>query len=606
MKTSRSTDGRSSIFEALEARTLLNGTFDLGVSISDIALPQTIIPGDKGAVTVSLTNAGSATSRGSATVKAYASANTTLDSDDLLMGSKSLSGSLSPGQSDNNVSVPVTVPLAATPGNYYVIVVLTSTISGGVDSNPSNDKAVSQGTDHVNWEFGNIAGRSGNAVLKVQILEDQVTFSLTGPGMGVVTPGTGGAMFDDVTVTGSQINSNLTIKTASKKTTSLKTLNISGSAGNGTGSINKIAASTTNIETGVFVSGLAKSIAVGNIESVSHYITVNDADLALPTGATVTISAGVINSCTVNTGNMPIKSFTALNATHVDITAPTMASMTVKSKDVSQGNFSGSLTLQADTDSGLNLGKLTVAGSMDGVTIDTGGTEIGTISAGSWASGSVSANQIKSITVKGALGADVSAAGLTTTKVGADLSGTWSVLYIGAITVGGDMNGASIVMPGSIFVPSASYDVHLKSLTVAGVIRNSSIKSVFPIGAVTATKLKNSNIMLGTSADTMPTAQSDFEHFHAGYIKSLTIKGQKTPLGPSASFVNSIVAAWEIKSASIAYIDTDNSSTAFGLAAHTIDKLKYVHGSGEVDTASALTSPADDSFNDGDFYLTIV
>jgi hypothetical protein len=123
---------------------------------------------------------------------------------------------------------------------------------------------------------------------------------------------------------------------------------------------------------------------------------------------------------------------------------------------------------------------------------------------------------------------------------------------------------------------------------------------------VTAGGIENSNLMLGVSGTTLPASASDFQSNHAGRFTSVTIKGFKdASKAPIVSFINSNIAAWQIKSISIAYVEGDNGGTAFGIAAHSIGKLTYKHLDGTTDTASGLDT-ADESVEVNDFRISIV
>jgi hypothetical protein len=112
--------------------------------------------------------------------------------------------------------------------------------------------------------------------------------------------------------------------------------------------------------------------------------------------------------------------------------------------------------------------------------------------------------------------------------------------------------------------------------------------------------------MLGISTTTLPTDSGNFESHHAGKFKSIAIKGMKDDTGQYVdSFINTNIAAWRIDSISFGYVNTDNSGTAFGIAANSIGKMTYRHFDGPTITSGPMNTTAD-SWTDGDFAINIL
>ena len=591
---------RTPLMETLEPRMLLNA--DLAISLVDVSLSQTLIPGDRGSVTVRLTNVGTAAAQGVANIYIWGSTDTTLDAGDALIGSKlNLKGSLGVHDDTGLMTVKVTVPSTALPSlpgqHYYAIAQVVSTMTSP-DVNPDNDVQANSAVNRdIVWQFGTFADHK-NVKLTVSDGNGPVTFAVTGGGSGTVTPASDGiALFDNVTLTGTTAKSNFSIATPKKRITSIDTINVQHAAGTDTGSLKGISAPTTDIEAGITVDGLLSTLVVHDITSVVHYITLNAADLAVPAKSAVSITAGSINTCTVDTGGIAINSFKATNIVGLDLTTESVKSITVSNKTPELGNLSGTLHLNGA------LGKLTASGSISGLTIH--GNDVGTIQASQWTSGAMTAEAVKALNIKHDMLVDVTMNSLASAKIGGGLSGTWTSSLFGSITVGGDMTGCTLSIPG-VPADGVSYTDALKKLTVAGWIADSSIETNFAIGSITASGLDGTNIMPGVSGTALPIATGDFESHHVARIKSLTIKGIKdTNKHYVDSFIDTNIAAWRIDAITFGWVETSNVD-AFGIAADSIGKMSYRHFDGTNSTSTNLGDPATDSFADGAFNVTLV
>jgi hypothetical protein len=142
-----------------------------------------------------------------------------------------------------------------------------------------------------------------------------------------------------------------------------------------------------------------------------------------------------------------------------------------------------------------------------------------------------------------------------------------------------------------------------KSLTVGGWMTHSTLRAANPVGSITVGAMEESSIRIGATTD-LPASQDDFEAHHTGLIKSLTVKGIKSSGHYVESFIDSNIAAWEIATLKLAFIDTNNSGDPFGVATTFIKTFTNRPLTGPTQKLTNLT-PAD-SFTDGDFVLRIL
>jgi hypothetical protein len=194
--------------EPLESRLLLAA--DLSGVITATTQLDPGVPTTAATATVQVRNQGDAQANATTQVAIYASADATLDSSDVLLGTAN-TASLNVGQS-RNVTVNFGIPNSLTPGSYNLLarVDATNIIAEG-PAGEANNISVRTTAFTVAWQFGNVPGRSGNTTLTLRDADGtRVTFRLTGPGLGEVIRD--GAAWD-VKVTGTSTSSNLTIST---------------------------------------------------------------------------------------------------------------------------------------------------------------------------------------------------------------------------------------------------------------------------------------------------------------------------------------------------------------------------------------------------------
>lgn len=581
------------VVEEMENRLLLTAGPDLAIAYVNTGFAQTpIVPGDKGVVTVNVTNVGGALAKGSMKVDVWASTDKVYGAGDLLVGSRRANGSLAPGAGTGDFNVNVTIPPTAGPGDYYMLIGLTSTMADP-DVNPGNDVTSSGGTGHVSWVFGTVGARK-NIRLTVNDAGGLVTFALSGPGQGVVTPGSGGNSFDDVTVTGSTAASGLNVTTTKNAYTKIGTVHVLDDAGVGTGRMKSIQAKNVDLETGVTVDGWLGSLTLHDISSITHYITLNVAGTTIAANQTFSLTAHGIYGCTIDTGDIPIKSFAAADVSATDITAPWIGSLNVKGKLAGEGDFSGSLKLDGADAKSSSLATLSVTGALDATNIEAF-ADVGAITAGQWDSGSLDAGHVKALTVKGDMGATIDVYEVKSTKISGNLHGTWDATWLTDVNVGGDLTNAVIDL---VAVGPPDGRPNIRTLTVKGWIDSSTITADTDmlIGTVTAGGMQDSLLLAGVSPAEFPDANADFTPAHPSTIQKVLIKGMKDAGGAFLdSYINSSIAAWTLGDVTLNDVAWANGGTLFGLACHSLGKYLVKDDGGQHTNGDWIgtTNPAD-------------
>jgi hypothetical protein len=200
------------------ASTALNETItptpgngpDLIATFVSTTLPAQFSPGEKATVKFTLTNAGNFTATGAITNTLYLSLDNMLDSGDIPV---TIKGSLAGAKLKlaKQKSMPLTgnftVP-AGTPLGDYVLLVDVNATNSLLESDTTNNTAVSPTLLTAVDAFGNVGGRANVSLVLPDVDGTQVTYKLTGPGMGTVNVGDSGS---DLSLTGTTAASALTI-----------------------------------------------------------------------------------------------------------------------------------------------------------------------------------------------------------------------------------------------------------------------------------------------------------------------------------------------------------------------------------------------------------
>jgi len=204
--------------------------------------------------------------------------------------------------------------------------------------------------------------------------------------------------------------------------------------------------------------------------------------------------------------------------------------------------------------------------------------DAGTVSASQWNKGGITGDSIKKFT----------------TKANSKLAGA-----------NGDMK-VDMTLTGSA---DPSITQTLGKATVAGRIFEA-LWSILAgdVGSITAGLIESSQIRIGIDAgvatDELPGAPGDFAEQSS--LGKVTVKGIKGQASGTATFLDSILAAWQIGSVKLKVVDTTNAGTRFGLAGDTMKSVAgEVLGGEKFPKLSSLDLPAD-SFDETDFSLVLV
>jgi len=250
-------------FSFVSIETLEGGTssfhfdfIDLVAEFDALSLPDVLVPGDVGAVPITITNLGNVTATGNIAIDVY------LSLDDVLnVGLDTLIGTdgdayinIGPGLS-RTLWITIGVPSGTQPDSYYLLgdVDRTDAIE---EINEFNNVAVSPEMRDVAWEFGEV-GERRNVRLTLNDTEGMpVTFALTGPGVGRVI---GPPDFDEILLTGTSLTSTLRITTPGLGTgTALTDITVNGPLGS-------IQARTTDLRGDITVDGALRQLYMDDV-----------------------------------------------------------------------------------------------------------------------------------------------------------------------------------------------------------------------------------------------------------------------------------------------------------------------------------------------------
>ncbi|MBN1765336.1 MAG: right-handed parallel beta-helix repeat-containing protein [Sedimentisphaerales bacterium] len=274
------------------------GDYDLTAEFGVISFMDTMIPGDKGKVSVVITNTDVEDVNGAITIELYLSDDENVDDGDVLLGQISKNLKLKALRA-KTFKINGIIPGDAGPDNYYLIADIYGTAFGG--SEDGLILAESQ-TRELVWKFGNISGTSRTKV-KLTVLDDaetMVTFTLAGEGEGTVV---GQGQFDEITLVNTSDSSKLGIKTKGNATT-IGDINVTN------GSLNMISAKTTDLRGDIYVNGSLGKLMMRDISSGitgGHLIQIDGAGGA---AGDLDIKVGSISDLSVDS-TLGIKSISA-------------------------------------------------------------------------------------------------------------------------------------------------------------------------------------------------------------------------------------------------------------------------------------------------------
>jgi fibronectin type 3 domain-containing protein len=323
----------------------------------------------------------------------------------------------------------------------------------------------------------------------------KVTLRLAGPGTGVATFLSGSNDPSSITLANTTAGSIFTVTVAGAKATTIGAINDVNALG-------RITATTT---------------------------TLGDVTLGATLGLMQIASAtGQINAVSINQLIVASTLSASLN-------------LTGAGRDVNLATIRGGLTGGDWTLAG-SAGQITAPGVASGWQGTFGGAVGLFIDRGDFA-GTLIAATAQNITITGSLTGSIQLTGVTTRD-------------LGVLSVGGAINGGSVMAAGSI-------------------------------RSITAAALVNADVFAGVNAGvtTLPTSINEFASPQS--ITSVIITGRRQPFAVQGSNV----AAESLGAVSFGSVNTDNSGTQFGLAAHTLNSYRRIID-GQVLTWTRFKDPA--------------
>ncbi len=350
---------------------------------------------------------------------------------------------------------------------------------------------------------------------------------------------------------------------------------------------------------GVNVVGALKSIAGKGVIVNGDLVvgaTISKIDLRSMTNGTIDLGGGAdfpsITNVSIGSvqdadlvSSSPIKALKVTSWTNTDSLVDLVSAAALGKLTVS-GDFAAGLDL-AGAQAAQHLGSAKVGGQASSgkwrVVGDAGKISIGSVAAG-W-TGLVTGT-LAGLTVSNDFAGDVTAAAITSMKVG------------------GSMTGSNVTLTQALSGTTKS----VGKMTIGGAASNVHIRSTDNLGTISVGSLSDSTIYAGvnTEGGALPSAAGDFSN--SANIAALTVKGKG-----SASFIDSDVAAFSLGKLSLGVVRLANAGVPFGIAGNIIASLTTADDAGHSIKLKNLDDPAAASaqiaalgFGLGDFVIRVV
>ncbi len=426
-------------------------------ALGGITLPAEFLPGDKAAVTMTLTNGGNAPANGKVAIQLYLSMSGAIDSSSIGINVPSLKSRAVHLMRGHSMTFTVHFTAGSYPAGAYSLLAQLTPVANFTADEVSSAPLVSAATyQAAGLVFGTVGAHHGLKLKVTDAAGQTATFSIAGPGMGTVTRDNGAV---DLSVIGTSIGSALTL--ASPPAFTVGAISV-------TGALKGLMAHNTTLAGGLAVSGGAKTITFAGVAPAGGTIPIT-----LGPGSPATISLGNVGLATL-TSAAPIKTLNANLWQGGQILAPSISSLMVK------GAFAPNVTLTAG-------GKI-------------GSARLGAIIGGVWAI----PGGIPVLHVAGA----VSSAGIYAgANAGPDnILGTaddiFGVAPIGTLFIGGDVT-SSVIASGASFPTSAGLTLGSLSVLPKGIMRVLTLRgSLSPDSRIVAAKLPLTGKVGGVSVKT--------------------------------------------------------------------------------------------------------
>ncbi len=410
-------------------------------------LPGIFVPGDSGTAKVKLTNTAGGVANGKVSVKLFLSESngTGTDLDGFTLVQDGANPDIFLGSADNvsihiangkAITLPVkfSVPSTGlTVGKSYRVLAKIETPAGTTiqelfsDDNVGNQQSGPSTAIHAfRSAFGAVGDRAHIPLTIEDTNGDPITFLLTGNGTGIVVQNpTDGSL--DVTLSGTDAKSKLTIKTARGVIADLDDLIIPNTIG-------RVSLANVHLHGNFAASGGAKSIVLGDLGNTDDAHPEDDAEKTFDVGTfpslaqKLSLKLGKVRDYTLHSDTL-VGSLTAKEWLNNVTNAPN----TISATGINLLKIAGDLEANISTLGDGKMSLLSVGGALSGATVKTGG-DIANVKLGS-ISGS---NFLAGLSAKPASLTDL-APGKTISKftvAGAFSDSTVAAKKFGAISIG--------------------------------------------------------------------------------------------------------------------------------------------------------------------------
>jgi cyclophilin family peptidyl-prolyl cis-trans isomerase len=359
---------------------------NLITNLASHSLPDQFFIADKGTSKITLSNNGGGLAKGSVKLQLFLSEiinngndpkTFTVDEDDIPLEEKVVSINIASGKS-------ATLPLkfdveygvgekVLVNGKAYLVVAKVDTAGAGFTElfTDDNDDAFRQ--TNTGYVFNLAVGKAGNRVDRSLTLEG-VTYTLSGNGTAVLVPLEGGSF--SINVTGTDANSNFTVKTGRGVEQHIQDINISTTIG-------RLNLGTVNLHGDFTALGGAKSITLGDLMGgpIDRTLSIN----AFPGGTQkLALSFGDVTDYSLTT-NMPVSKLSAKS--WLDTEATTGAN-DIFVAGLGSLKIAGGLEASVFNASTAKIAQIQIGGTLNGATIKTLG-DIGSVKLRNMVSSSV-------------------------------------------------------------------------------------------------------------------------------------------------------------------------------------------------------------------------
>jgi hypothetical protein len=312
-------------------------------------------------------------------------------------------------------------------------------------------------------------------------------------------------------------------------------------------------------------------LGAGGVKSIAYI----DADgslvtLKLGNGRALVRMQG-LNLATVNTPKGVIVQGDNVRVALVDVNQSTLATALKVSANGGDG-LALVNRIRAAGDLGVIKGKVvdlgmevSIQGSARKIDLNSANGQQGAfvLIAGSAANTSVNINQVQDLTLTSGVGLKQFRTNQwTASEQGINLLTAPSV---GKMQIRGQMQG-------HVRLTDATADRSLGALKIAGDFDGGSLHTAAGVGAITARSLKNTNIFVGLDDATLADASAT----QGGIANPAATLGKlKLVGGNGAAVENAVVAAWNLGSASLGEVQTQNDGNPFGVVAVQFGSVSY-------------------------------